>query len=336
MKRKIFALLLAVLLVGNLSLSATADAYIPPEEEVVVGFDMSRAFMKNGTCKALNTYLSNFVEVGLQEYASSDPEDSVIPAVLKHLELNSGYYPKYVKKSTGEDGKPYMRIAGSFFEERAEHLFGKNLSAKDCPGYEDGYIVVSADHFGGPIQVFGSVYDCYHMEGDIYKVYFEAFRIDKDFSGWYSTAHSNLPTEKLTSLGYGHALVRYAGGKTNSNISTSDFSLAEFSMDAEGIPCQGANLPYGYVEPTEPPTEPPTEAPTEAETEAPTNAPAETEPEKPTLRNEKDDEEEEAFESADDTPININNVLIIILVVAVALLALLLIVILLIRKKHSR
>ena len=34
MKRKIFALMLAVLMVATMSFSAAADAYIPPEEPV--------------------------------------------------------------------------------------------------------------------------------------------------------------------------------------------------------------------------------------------------------------------------------------------------------------
>ena len=42
--RKILALLLAVLLLGGLSLSASADAYIPPER--VEGFDMNYAYTK--------------------------------------------------------------------------------------------------------------------------------------------------------------------------------------------------------------------------------------------------------------------------------------------------
>lgn len=334
--RKILALLLAVLLLVGLALSVSADAYIPPER--VEGFDMNYAYMENGACKALNTFISNFAEMGLKEFSPDATDEEVIPAVLKHLELNARFYPKYVKKVT-RDGNPYMQISGSYFEQRAEFLFGRTISASECPGYQDGNIIVSADHYDGPIQVFASVYGCYPAGDGLYDVYFEVFRIDKDFSGWYTTAYSNLPWDNLTSLGNGNALIAYAGGKTEDTISTSDFTLVEFSMDAEGIPCQGANLPEDYIAPTEAPTQPVTEAPTQPETEAPTEPVTEEPTQKPTFRNEKEIEPEEEEDEEPTTvsgPINITMVLIIILVAAVVLLALLLIVILLVKKKQSQ
>lgn len=328
--RKILALLLAVLLLGGLALSASADVYIPPER--VDGFDMNYAYMENGTCKALNTFLSNFAEVGIKDFSSDSADEDVLSAVLKHLELNARFYPKYVKKLT-KNGDTYMQISGSYFEQRAEFLFGRTISASECPGYQDGKIIVSADHYDGPISVFASVYGCYPAGEGLYDVYFEVFRVDKDFSGWYTTAYSNLPWDNLTSLGTGNALIAYAGGKTEENISTSDFTLMELSMNVDGIPCQGANLPEGYLAPTEPPTEAPTEEVTEAPTEKPTEEPTE----KPTFQIEKETEpeEEEEKEPASGT-INITMVLIIILVAAVVLLALLLIVMLLVKKKSSR
>lgn len=330
--RKILALLLTILLLGSLALSASADAYIPPER--VDGFDMNYAYMENGTCKALNTFLSNFAEVGIKEFSSRSTNEEVIPAILKHLELNARFYPKYVKKLT-KNGDTYMQISGSYFEQRAEFLFGRTISASECPGYQDGKIIVSADHYDGPISVFASVYGCYPAGEGLYDVYFEVFRIDKDFSGWYTTAYTNLPWDNLTSLGTGNALIAYAGGKTEENISTSDFTLVELSMNVEGIPCQGANLPEGYVAPTEPPTEAPTEEVTEAPTEAATEEPTE----KPTFHIEKEldpEEEEEKEPVSTSGTVNITMVLIIILVAAVVLLALLLIVMLLVKKKSSR
>ena len=353
MKRRIFVLLLAVLLLGNLALSAAADAYIPPDEGEY--FDMCSAYMVNGTCKALNTFLSNFVEMGLAEYSSETTDEELIPAVLKHMELNARYYPKYVKKVT-KDGAPYMQITGSHFEERAEHLFGRTISATECPGYDNGKITVSADHYDGPIQVFASVYDCLSLGDELYRVSFDVLRIDKDFSGWYTTAYPNLPWDKLTTLGSGTALVVYGGGKDNDTISTSDFTLVGFEMDAKGIPCMGENLPLGYTEPTEAPTVPEEDIldggfdiAVEAETEdtpeegildggfdIAVEAETEDAPETPTFRNEKEFEEEEDEEKEPvSDPINITTVLIIILVAAVVLLALLLIVILLVKKKRS-
>ena len=66
MKRRIFALTLALLLCTALTVSASADAYIPPEYSPP--YDITSAHWDNGTCSALNTFLSNFVEVNLQNY----------------------------------------------------------------------------------------------------------------------------------------------------------------------------------------------------------------------------------------------------------------------------
>lgn len=343
MKRKIFALLLAVLLLGSLCLSAAADAYIPPER--IEGFDMNYAYMEDGNCKALNTFLSNFVEIGLSSYSQSTRDDAVIAYVLKHLEINAGYYPSDVKKTTGDDGKTYMKISESIFEKRMLRLFGRNISADQCPGYENGKITVTAEHFGGPITVFASVYGCYPMGDNVYDVYFDVFRIDQDFSGWYSTSYSNLPWDNLTRLGSGSALVKYAGGKTNETISTADFALIEFSMDAEGIPCAGANVPYGYVKETQPPetepaTEPVTEPATQPETKPETEpvTEPETEPELlPDPENQKEDmtDEEDEEDTSSVQSQNYTWILVIVLVGAVVLLALILLFFFVVLKKRS-
>lgn len=350
MKRKLLALLLALLLCLTAPLSVAADAYIPPETPVSSGYDILNAHKRNGTCKALNTFLSNFVEIALNSYDSHTSDSKVIAAVLKHIEINANYYSGSMSKFTGDDGKTYMKISESLFNKRMAALFGRNLSAHDCPGYDDGYITVTAEHYGGPIQVFASVYDVCIMGDGVYDVYFDVYFINKDFSGWYTTAHDNLPTGNLTHLGSGNAIIQYDGGETEDSISTSDFGLVEFTMDAEGIPCQGANVPYGYVEPTLPPE---TEAPTEVETAPETEAPAEEEPEqvqKPTKDNRKEDidEEDEDKDEEDDSrkasdrdrknkasfSFDTQTVLIIILVAAVVLFAVVVIVFIIVKKKQ--
>lgn len=344
MKRRIFALLLALLMCAVTAVSASADAYIPPAN--VAYYDILSAHNYNGTCSALNTFLSNFVEINLQNYSQSSPDGTAIAAILKHVELNAASFSSDVKKVTQDDGSVYMRISGSLFERRMERLFGKDIPASACPGYEDGKILVSADHFGGPIQVFASVYDCSYYEDDLYRVYFDAYFVDVDFSGWYRTAHDNLPTNKITKLGSGIALVRYAGGQTESSISTADFTLAEISMSAEGIPCGGANVPFGVetqpaateAEDTKTPETKPVEAVTEAQTEVPTQANPlpETEPETEPEESEREEvKNKKEFDKSDNWNISISPVtlvLIILLVVLLAVLALL-IVVLFIRKR---
>ena len=341
MKRRVFCLFLVLLLCAATVLPTAADAYIPPERQS--GFDMNYAYTENGTCKALNTFLSNFAEVGLREFSENTSNEDLIAAVLKHLELNAGYYPLYVTAITGPDNAPYMRITGSYFENRMKYLFNKDIAAADCAGYKDGYIEVTADHFGGPIQVFASVYDCHLMDGDVYEVYFDVLQVDTDFSGWYTTAYSNLPWNNLSTLGTGTALIRYAGGKTNDTISTTDFSLVALDMDVVNVPCAGPNLAFQQTIETTPPTQPApppeTEIPTEAQTEE-TTAPTEKKEVRPTRSNTEKEDLEDAADDAEssstsESEISLTLVLVIILVAAVVLLALLLIVIFIIKKRQS-
>lgn len=261
MKKRMLCLLLVLVICVSLAPPASADAILFPED--YPPYDITSAHLYNGSCKALNTFLSNFVEAGLSAYDQSSPDSLRIAVVLKHMELNAKSYSGDVKKVEGDDGKTYMRISSNAFEKRMDRLFNSNIPASACPGYEDGSILVSAAHFGGPIQVFASVTDCYEKSDDLYQVHFNAYLVNQDFSNWYGTANDNLPASKLTLLGTGKALVGYDGGETTNTISTADFTLDSFSLAAENIPCAGENLPYG-VEPTEPPTEPPAELPTEA------------------------------------------------------------------------
>lgn len=319
MKRRTVSLLLAVLILSANVLCASADAFIPPE---YTGYDITTAHTEDGNCYALNVFLSNFVEIGLEKYDETTTDSEMMAAVLKHLEINAAFFSDDVSQVNGADGKTYMRVSESIFNTRMQKLFGRSIPASNCPGYEDGSILVSAAHFGGPIQVFASVYRCEKESDGIYRAYFDAYFVNQDFSGWHRTANRNLPAEKLTLLGKGEALVSYTAYDTLSSIASSSFSLVELSLDAQGIPCAGANLPYG-VEETEPPTEAPTEAPTEPETVPQTQQ--ETEPVQTTP--------EKDFSESPDSGTGAGPLtLIIVLVLVVAILALV-IILLLIKKK---
>ena len=317
MKRKIFALILAVVMAAMLPLYASADAYIPPEP-VDNEYDILTAHEHNGICKPLNTYLSNFAEMGLRKYYLDTPDKDVTACILKHIELNAQYYPQDVSKRTLDDGKTYMVISDDLFQSRAAHLFGRDIPAESCPGYEAGSITVTADHYGGPIDIIANVNSCYWAGDDLYEVFFDIYYIQTDFTGWYTTSYKNLPLENLTHRGTGRAIVSYAGGETESSISTSDFSLVEWEADVWGIAGPGDNLPYGYVEETVPP---PTEAETTPETEpAPTAAP----------ENQKDDLPAEA-----ESTNGISSIILIITLVCIAVLLAVIILLLIALKKKK-
>lgn len=334
MKRKIFALLLAILTAAMLPLYASADAYIPPEEPVY-GYDILSAHEFNGTCKPLNTFLSNFAEMGLESYYLDTPDEEVIACVLKHIELNAGYYPSDVSRVDGNDGNTYMQLTESLFNTRMKRLFARDIPAWTCPGYENGSITVTANRFGGPIDIIANVNSCYWAGDTLYEVFFDVYYIHTDFSGWYNTAYYNLPQDNLTHRGTGRAIISYAGGQTTESISTSHFTLVEWQMDAWGIAGPGNNLPYGYVEETLPPeTEVSTEAPTQTPTEAPTEPETipETEP-VPTQapENQKDEPADEPNALGGISSI----LLIIALVVIAVLLAAVLLLLIALKKKKS-
>lgn len=330
--RKILAFTLAVVLLAMLSLSASADAYIPPEEPAV-GYDILTAHEQSGTCKPLNTFLSNFVEMGLESYYLDTSDEEVIACVLKHIELNANYYSGNVTKRTLDDGKTYMTLTEELFSGRMGWLFGREIPAQNCPGFDAGHITVTADHYGGPIDVIANVNACYRQGEDLYEVFFDVYYIHTDFSGWYTTPYWNMPLDNLTHRGTGRAIVRYAGGQTLDTISTTHFALVEWNMDAWGIAGPGDNLPYGYVEETLPPE---TEAPTEAETLPPqTEAPTLPVTVTPTAAAEKE-LENVAVETAPEpeaSPISPMTVLVIILVVLVVGLSLALLLVLRRQKK---
>ena len=333
MKRKIFALILAILLVAMLPVYAVADAYIPPED-TSYPYDILTAHEWDGTCKPLNTFLSNFVEMGLKEYYLDTSDEEVIACVLKHIELNANYYAGEVTQKTLDDGNPYMVINESLFNKRMARLFGRNIPAQDCPGYENGRITVTADHFGGPIDVIANVNSCYSAGGDLYEVFFDVYFIHTDFSGWYTTAYYNMPMDNLTHRGTGRAIVSYAGGQTLDTISTSHFALVEWQMDAWGIAAAGDNLPYAYVEETLPPeTEAPTEVPTEAPTEAETipETQPETEPRPAVLpENQKDDAPVKVQSSS-----GVSSIILIVALVCIAVLLAAVILLLIALKKKN-
>lgn len=329
MKRKLLSLVMALLLCASSVLCASADAYIPSDPY----YDILSAHESNGTCSVLNTFLSNFVETGMTHYTQNSPASVVYETVLKHLEVNAQSFSD-VKKVNGDDGRTYMKVSEKFFRQRMERLFGQDLPVSNCPGYEDGSILVTASHYGGPIQVFASVYDCEWEYDDVYRVWFDAYLVEEDFSGWYRTTHYELPEEKLSLLGRGEALVTYYGGESVSSISTADFRLVEYSLQLEEpVPCAGANLPYG-VEETEPPTETPTEEPAEAPTAAqtepetkPQTAP-ETQPETKPLPTPSVDVQEKDSSSGTGS-----GMLIIIIVLVLVIAVLSLVIILLVFKK---
>ncbi len=281
--KKLVALVLVCLLAALLPLSVAADAWIPPDEKV--NMYLLSAVHDNDYCTALNAFVSNYAEANMSAYTTGDSDDGPIRVVLKHLELNAHLFGEDVTSFQGEDGKTYMEISEERFENRMWKLFRRNIPAKDCPGYEDGVIRVSAESFGKPILVFATVYYCGYAGDGLYDVSFSVYHNPNGVTNEYRYCYMDAPGLGYATIGTGSARFRFED-PDQTNFTSSDFQLVSFSMEANGIPCTNENLPYvaqGNQAADRPtgPVEVPTEASTEpaAEvTETPVR-PTETEPE---------------------------------------------------------
>ena len=275
--KRILTLALALLLMAVLPMAARADAWIPPDS--MANLYLVSVYYDYNDCAALNYFVSNYVEANVKDYWPEHSEDEVaIAGALKHFELNPGLYPDDVSSFIGDDGKTYMKIAAGKFEERVRQLYRREISARECPGYEEGYIVVSAENYGEVIRVVGIANDCYYLGEGKYKLGFRVYYIPEGVSDQYTLTCAAMDERGYQVLGDGMATFYFAD-PSRTTFRSADFQLTSFWMGAEGIPCTNPNLPMTRPEPpteetTEATTEPTTEATTEATTE-PTTEPTE-------------------------------------------------------------
>lgn len=295
MGKRILVLALALML-AVCPLTVAADVWIPPDDNV--NYTLMDSVYNEGVCRTLNAFVSNYVEANLQEFDEDTPDSTAIAATLKHLELNEGLFGSDVTKINGEDGKTYMKVSASIFEERVRKLFGRRISASSCPGYEDGAIYVSAANFGGPIRVFGSVSFCNYIGNGVYDLQFTVYYVSRGVTDEYDVPYYEVSDRGYQELGTGYA-VFYFNDPDKTSFRTSDLQLLSLSMDAEGIPCGDANLPMPRADQaaggaTEAPveeslpeqTEPEQTAPEQTESEPTKPEPTEREPE-PTEKSDK-------------------------------------------------
>ena len=69
MCKRILTMVLALLLAAAFPVSVAADVWIPPDDNVNETLLMSPYFQND--CKALNAFVSNYVEANLREFNSS-------------------------------------------------------------------------------------------------------------------------------------------------------------------------------------------------------------------------------------------------------------------------
>lgn len=283
--KRILTLALALLIAAAFPVSAAADAWIPPDD-LTNNYILSMTY-NNGECLALNAFVSNYVEANLPEFESGTSDDVAIAGTLKHFELNPGLYPDDVSSFVGDDGKTYMKVSASRFEARAKALFDRNISASACPGYEDGYITVTAENYGAPIRVFGTVSYCAYLGDGLYSAEFVVFYVPGGVTDEYGLSIYDITDRGYTSLGSG-TVQFYFDDPTQTSFRSSDFRLVWFTMDVTGIPYTNANLPMANTaqagsfteETTEPETtETPTEQTAAATGESVTEPEVTTEPE---------------------------------------------------------
>ena len=277
--KKLVALILVLLLCSAMILSASADAFIPPDDNCNYNLLSSPYF--DGDCYALNIFLSNYAETQLTYYEIGSGNGDAFLALMKHFELNPKAYKKgTVTSFTGADGVTYMRIDGDRFEDRMEDLFSIDIDVESCHTYYDGDIVASAENLGAPIRVFASAEYCDYLGNYLYRVAFQVYKCNGDVSGKYGIANQNLSAEDGEVIGSGYANFYYYGSRGETEFHNYDFVLSLYALnkDSQLPPYGNENKPY--VEFVEESTEAPTESTVEVstqETAAPTEPVEETE-----------------------------------------------------------
>lgn len=274
--KRLLCLLFTCLFVFSISVSAAADAWLPPDDELC-NMNLLNSCYEQEKCRALNVFVSNYIEAGISNYYLGMGTSTAYPelanataylATLKHFELNPVAYPGEVS-SFEENGKTYMMISASAFERRAYTLFGAILSAEDCPGYQkDGTIIVSAENFNPKLTTFASVSCVYYNNHEAYTAEFDVFDAPDGVAGKYNTPRYELPDD-LNKIGSGFVSFYYYGDPSVDSFASTDFEFSEIFADvSEAIPYLTENEPYekALISPAPVIEEPPvTPAPTQAE-----------------------------------------------------------------------
>lgn len=324
--RKLTVLATVLCILMSLTICANADMWLPPDEDYNMAV-VEMAFTNNA-CGGINTFLSNYVEADLSYFDSTASDATAIAKTIKHLELNANLFGDKISRFIGDDGQAYMRVSGSLLEERVRLLFNRYIDATEHAGYSDGDVIVSADNYGGPIQVFASATDTSYVGDRTYVVYFDVYKVTGSFSNWYRTCFLNLPEEGLQYLGSGSAKVRYNGDNDATEFYSTDFTLKVFKMEVEGIPCTEPNLPYITEEPTVPATEAPTEPVQTIETEP---AVQETESQDTVQTEPVEEDQQEGSENKDKGDLKL--VILVLLVISCSVLAFLIVLLVFKRRK---
>lgn len=325
--RRILTLALALILAAA-PLTAAADVWIPPDDGM--NETLVDSVYQSGECKTLNAFVSNYAEANVKYFDSETPDSVAIAGTLKHLELNAGLFGADVTKITGEDGNTYMKVSASVFETRVQKLYGRKIPAEACPGYRDGYIIVSAENYGGPIRVFACVDFCIYLGDYIYEVGYTVYYVSAGVTNEYSLTSMEIWEREYQELGTGCARFYFADTEKTS-FRTADLQLIYQNMDVEGIPCTNQNLPATQTEqPTEPTGLPGTEP--EATQPPAQSAPGKLDPPPDTTEEESDPTQQPSQGQSQDSGSVV--MLIILAVLAVALLALAGIAVIFSRKKE--
>lgn len=354
--KKIVALALLLALFAALCPTAGADAWIPPEE---YNHALVASPKEDGACYALNVFISNYAEMGRDAWAGKSPDNVCIEGLLKHFELNPGVYPDDVFSHTAEDGTRYMAVSEEKFEKRMEDLFGRRVSAREHPGYHDGYIWVTAENYGAPITIYASVTDCFADSKNYYTVAFTIYNCtDSSFTNRYGTSYYNLPENHGEKIASGIACFYYWGPTDATTFHAYEFELDYYRLNETGVPFpySNPNVPaHSPVRSTEAPdtqgtTEPITEPPVPDTTQTPAAevppAAASTAPTSPTLSDrDKDQYRDELMDRLNGTDseaqrfpaeqTSIRRILIPVLLVLVLCIAAAVVILLVFRKKKS-
>ncbi|MBQ4562045.1 MAG: hypothetical protein IJA55_06970 [Clostridia bacterium] len=230
MKKIITVLITMLILFSCTLLPICADAWIPPDDTV----NENLLTLSDSARKAVNIFLSNYIETGIISFDSSSGNDVVVSSMLKHFELNADAYKGSVNSGVSPYGK-YMMIKGTQFENRTKVIFGRNISASSLEGYNNGWIYATAENYNTPVRCFASVKQIDYNENGEYVASFAIFASSSSIENLYGVSYYKLDKSGLTLLGEGYCHFIYLNS-TATKFAASDFTLMSIDCDRYTVP----------------------------------------------------------------------------------------------------
>ncbi len=226
--KKLFSLVLALLLCCALSVSAFADVWIPPTDDGGYCEALVQLAFNKEEAEAFNRFAGEYLSAGLEGFDKSTTDEEVAAAVvrmiLQHPERYEGVISSY-------DSSGVVGISAEAFAACAEEKFGRTLRAEDYYTLrEHRFLVTASDTGSGETpHRFVSASAGFYNGDRTYHFMFELYETTADPETCYAL-EDPLDAENAEFVGYFYLDLYYSGDIEATTIQTSDLTVTGFDM----------------------------------------------------------------------------------------------------------